>query len=403
MTFIKKIFHLSLSIVVMSFLSSCKKEEASSSFHIGFLTPKTGNDALSGQACERGAKIAQEFLKAQGINVKITIVDTESNVETARLKAQKLIQEGVHCLVGAYTSAVSAGVAEIAQKHKIPFIINLSAAEQLTEQGYEYVFRNFPTTMMFTERSVLLLNTFFKEMGDAVKDCKTATLMVLNDSYGQGMLDAFQKADAAGVLPFNIKHVLQFDHKAKDLSTEIAKAKSYHTDVLLIVSRVNTTNIIVREMINQCYEPKLIIGPANQGFLEKQFYNLFKEKSDYFYTFHTWVDLSSEFARSAQAIFTKQYPEEIFELNAGFSLEAIYIAAKAYQNAKTSEPTALKDALKNFKEEKRIMFGGPIQFDEKGQRQNLEIIGLMNKDQKPLVILPKSIRETESVFPFPGF
>lgn len=403
MNFIKKIFFLSLFIVTLCILGGCKKEKTHQAFHVGFLTPKTGNDALSGQSCERGAKIAQEFLKTQGIDVKITIIDTESNVETARLKAQKLIQDGVHCLVGAFNSAVSSAIAEVAEKHKIPFIINLSAAEQITEQGYQYVFRNFPTTTMFTEKSVFLLNTFFKEIKDSVKDYKTATLMVLNDSYGQGMLDALQKAEMAGSLPFKIKNIIQFDHKAKDLSTEVAKAKSFNNDVLLLVSRFNTTNIIIREMINQQYNPKLIIGPANQGFFEKQFYTLFKEKSDYLYTFHTWIDPSSKIAAEAQAIFVKQYPDEIFELNAGFSLEAIYIAAKAYKNAQTTDPEALKNALKSFKEEKRIMFGGPIQFDEKGQRQNLEIIGLMNKGQKPQVVLPKSIKETDAVFPFPGF
>lgn len=396
----KNIYTLCFCLLGALFLQSCKQEENSHILHIGFLTPQTGNDALAGTSCARGAKIAEDFLKKQNIQAKITIVDTESNVEAARLKTQKLIKKGVHCIIGTFNSAVSAAVAEIAEKNKIPFIINLSAADQITEQGYQYVFRNFPTATMFTQKSVQLLSDLLKISPSPLK---TATLIVLNDPYGQGMLDALKAAEKNKTLPFELTNIIQFDYKTKDLSNEVAKAKSFNNDIFLVVSRSNTTNMIIREMINQKFHPKIIIGPANQGFFEKQFFSIFQNNANYIYTLHAWINPVSPLTKDALEIFSQAYPEEIFELNAAFSLEAIYIAAKAFNNMTNQKLSSLQEALQKINEKEGIMFGGNIQFDQNGQRQTLELVALMNKDQKPLITLPETAKETDCVIPFPGF
>ena len=381
-----------------------KRKRRSKNFKNWFFNTQTGNDSLAGLSCERGAKIAEEFLKAQGIDVKIVIADTESSVETARLKAQKLIHNGVHILVGAFNSAVSAAVSEVAEKRKIPFIINLSAGNQLTEQGYHYTFRNFPTAKMFGEKSVHLMNDLFSKKMLEKKNIKpNATFMVLNDAYGQGMLESLKKADSEKLLPFEINNIIQFDYKAKDLSAEVAKAKALGADILLLVSRVNTTNLIIHEMIQQRFNPKLIVGPANQGFFEKQFYNLFEEKSDDLYTIHAWIDPTSKLTESATALFQNIYPDEIFELNVGFSLEALYVAARAHQNAGSFDSEKLRDALASINESEGIIYGGPISFDRKGQRQTIQLVALMNKKKSPKISFPKKVQEVEPVIPFPGF
>ncbi|CAO5680226.1 MAG: hypothetical protein HEEMFOPI_00469 [Holosporales bacterium] len=378
------------------FLTSCKKSNEEP-FKIGFLTPKTGNDAQGGLSCERGAKIAEEFLNQIGLKAHISIVDTESNIETARIKAQKLIQNGAHCLVGAFNSAVSSAIAQIANANSIPFIIDLSVADQLTEQGHTFVFRNFPTATMIGEQNILCINDLLKQQ----PDYKTATLLILNDPYGQTILKAFRENEQD--LPFKIDDVIQFDYKAKDLSAEILKVKSINSDILLVVSRSHSTNIIVKELIAQNHHPKLILGPANQGFFEKQFFNIFKKNSNNIYTVHAWMDKSARLFKVASDIFKKHYPDEIFELNAAFSLEAIYIAALAFHISKSNNGHDLKAALKNMNEKEKIMIGGNISFNEKGQRETLNCVTLMNKDEETYIVSPKELKEIDPILPFPGF
>ena len=71
--------------------------------------------------------------------------DTETNVEVARSRAEKLIADGAQLLVGAFDSGQSSAIAQVAEQKGIPFVINIAAAPPITEQGYKFVFRNFPT------------------------------------------------------------------------------------------------------------------------------------------------------------------------------------------------------------------------------------------------------------------
>ncbi|CAO5677450.1 MAG: hypothetical protein HEEMFOPI_01313 [Holosporales bacterium] len=394
--FLKQVGALTAAAPFSFLLSGCKQK--TEQFKIGFLNPKTGVDAISGASCERANKIALPFLNHLGLNAEIIYSDTESNTEIARIKAERLIQKGVHCLVGAFNSAASACVAEVARAAKIPHIINISAADKITQQENPYVFRNFPSSSIFASMGIEGILELFKEKHATFK---TATLMVVNDSYGQSVMDGIKARQ--NTLPFKIEEIIQFDYKAKDLSTEISRLKAINSEVLLLVSRVNTTNLIVRELINQQHNPKLILGISSQGFFESPFYKNYGKKSDNLYTVHAWFDPRQEMTKIAKSLFEEAFPDEIFELNVGFTLEAFYIACKAYENCKSFDPVNLTNALRNMHEEKRMMFGGPICFDKNGQRNNFKHVTLMNKDLKPEIVTPVILRSTEPVLPFPGF
>lgn len=386
-----------LSLLPFSFLiKGCKSDN--NTFKIGFLNPKTGADAVSGLSCERAIKLAEALFDKYELKAEIIQIDTESNVESARIKAEKLIQKGVHCLVGAFNSAASAAVAEVAEVNKIPLVINLSAADQITQQGYKYVFRNFPTSSMFVQKGIQSLKDLFIE---TQFKAKTATFIVVNDSYGQTMLDGMMKE--AENLPFKLEEVIQFDYKAKDLSTEVSKIKSINSDVLIVVSRVNTSHLIMRELISQKHNPKLIIGISNQGYFEGPFFKNFSKQSDHIYTIHAWMDPKKEMTKFSMETFYKLYPDEIFELNVGFTLEALYIAALAYKKCQSLDKDIISKTLREMNEEERIIYGGPITFDGNGQRTNLGLVTLMNQDQRPWVVGPEALKEKDPVLPFPGF
>ena len=74
--------------------------------------------------------------------------DTESNVDVARSRAERLISEGAQLLVGAFDSGQTTAIAQVAEQRGIPLVINIAAAPPITEQGYKFVFRNFPTAPM---------------------------------------------------------------------------------------------------------------------------------------------------------------------------------------------------------------------------------------------------------------
>src|SRR6266700_1818756 len=116
---------------------------------VGVLLPRSGVQAGIGQDCQRGVEIAPAILKALGLpELAIMNADTETDVEVARARAEKLINDGAQLLVGAFDSGQSTAIAQVAEQKGIPFVINIAAAPAITEQGYKFVFRNFPTTPM---------------------------------------------------------------------------------------------------------------------------------------------------------------------------------------------------------------------------------------------------------------
>ena len=75
----------------------------SARFKVGVLLPRSGVQALIGQSCQKGADLAPEVIRqVLGVDVEVVSADTESNTDTARLRAERLIQEGANVLVGAF-------------------------------------------------------------------------------------------------------------------------------------------------------------------------------------------------------------------------------------------------------------------------------------------------------------
>src|SRR5262245_18823672 len=111
---------------------------------VGVLLPRSGLQASIGQDCQRGVEISPGILKDLGLPpLQIINADTETNVDVARSRAEKLIGEGAQLLIGAFDSGQSTAIAQVAEQKGIPYVINIAAAPPITEQGYKFVFRNF--------------------------------------------------------------------------------------------------------------------------------------------------------------------------------------------------------------------------------------------------------------------
>ncbi len=167
---------------------------------VGVLLPRSGYLAQSGQACYRGAVISPKVLADYGHKVELVHVDTESSADIARTHAERLIDDGAHCLVGPFDSAGAMLIAQVCEQRQVPFVINIAAAPQLTEQGYKYLARNFPTGGQLVRNGLTLIKDLLAVTKVAPK---TAVFLHANDTFGtaqRGAMDAiFPKAQ----MPFH--------------------------------------------------------------------------------------------------------------------------------------------------------------------------------------------------------
>ena len=112
---------------------------------VGVLLPRSGLQAGIGQDCQRGVDIAAGVLKSMGLpDLAIMNGDTESNVETARARAEKLISDGAQLLVGAFDSGQTTAIAQVAEQKGIPLVINIAASAANHRAGLQVRVQEFP-------------------------------------------------------------------------------------------------------------------------------------------------------------------------------------------------------------------------------------------------------------------
>jgi branched-chain amino acid transport system substrate-binding protein len=81
------------------------------------LLPRSGYQASIGQDCQRGVDISAGLLKDLGLpSLQIMNADTETNVDVARSRAEKLISEGAQLLIGAFDSGQTSAIAQVAEQ-----------------------------------------------------------------------------------------------------------------------------------------------------------------------------------------------------------------------------------------------------------------------------------------------
>jgi branched-chain amino acid transport system substrate-binding protein len=141
--------------------------QAPANLKVALLLPTSGGQALIGQACKRGADVANEVLADMKIAAKLEIVnyDTESKPDVARTQAEKAIEAGANVLVGAFDSGQTIAIAQVAEQRGVPMIVNIAAAPPITESGYKFIVRNFPTAPMLISGAFQLHKDIFKASG----------------------------------------------------------------------------------------------------------------------------------------------------------------------------------------------------------------------------------------------
>src|ERR1700738_923628 len=367
---------------------------------VGVLLPRSGAQAGIGQDCQRGVEIAPPIFKELGLpELEIMNADTESNVEVARSRAEKLIADGAQILVGAFDSGQSSAIAQVAEQKGIPFVINIAAAPPITEQGYKFVFRNFPTAPMILGDAFANQKEIFEAAGKAPT---SVVFMHVNDTFGTSMAQAIPTVLPKFNMPYTIKETIAYDATARDLSVEIAKAKATGADALLVVSRLNDAILLTREMVKQRWTPMgvLSMGP---GWYEDQYLKTLGKLADGPMSFVPWYDPNKKLSKVLEAALAKAYPEISLNTNHVFTFEALLIAADAYKRAGSADPKALADAIRATNITDNVSIGPGIQFNEKGQNDKLKNAAIQNRGGKLLTVAPKGASNAKVELPMTAY
>ena len=376
--------------------------QAPANLKVALLLPTSGIQAQIGQACRRGGDVANEVFADMKLPAKLDIVnfDTESKPDVARTQAEKAIDGGAQILVGAFDLGQTIAIAQVAEQRGIPLVVNIAAAPQITEQGYKFVVRNFPTAPMLITGALALHKEIFKISG---KTPKTAVLMSVNDTFGTSMVNGIKALFPKLDMPYEIVDTITYDPAAKDLAVEVGKAKATKADMLMPVSRLNDAKLLVQELVKQRWEPMAVMNPGAPGLYEQDFLKTMGKYGDFMISNVPWLDPKSAMTQALDKRHAARFPNDQLDINGGFTFEGLLVAAEAWLAAKSTKPDALMEALRKTKIDQHVIIGGPIQFDAKGQNVNIKTAAVENLKRRPTVVMPLDSAAAPLVFPMPGW
>ena len=373
------------------------------SIKLAVLLPRSGYLAPAGQSCHRGALIAPKVLAEFGYQVELVHVDIESNPDVARTQCERVINDGVHGIIGAFDSASTLAMAQVCEQRKVPLVVNVGAAPQLTEQGYKFLVRNFPTGGQLVTNGLKLINDVLAATKVAPK---TAVFLHANDTFGTAQRAAMDKIFPNAGLPFRLLESIAYDPKAQDLSVEVTKIRSLNPDLLLVVTRAADAIKLVRDMVRQHFEPMGIVSPGSPGLYDEEFYQALGPLADYPIYNIPWANPKGRMSQALEAAFKPANPSFRYAVecfNVGFTFEALLVAADGFKRAGTTDGTELMKAIRDTNIVDHVMIGPPIKFDEKGQNVGIPSAAVQNRDRTPTVVLPAAAATMTPVLPMPGW
>jgi len=383
---------------------------------IGVIHTVTGPLAEPGQACRLGAQMAADAINAAGgiksmggAKLELLLGDTQTKPDVARAEAERVINAGAQMLMGTFSSGDTAAVVPVAQQRRIPFLVDISAADPITanvaksvregQQKVQYVYRNFPTGTMFGQRAVQFMNEIFKEAGVSPK---RVVLMYANDLFGQTQARTFQAAHKAGAPAWDIVEVIPWPEPPSDLSTEVSKLKAARPDIIAPVTRPASAQLLLPELAKQRVEAMGIIGPGSPGLYEAGQIAALKDHLEFVMDNVPWPNFKNPRTRAVAEEYARRSGGKTFDTNSGYSYDGMHIVADVLERAKSTEPDTIVDAMKKTSFTGGLMVStGPVVFNEIGDNPNASTAMIQILGQKPVVIWPRDSAEQKLVFPRP--
>src|SRR4030065_925774 len=97
-----------------------------------------------------------------GAKLRLLLADTEAKEEVARTEAERVIKEGAVALVGPFLSGNAMTIATLCEQRGVPFVMDVAAADDITEKGFKFTCEVFPYTTKFADAMLFYMGQIMK-------------------------------------------------------------------------------------------------------------------------------------------------------------------------------------------------------------------------------------------------
>lgn len=364
-------------------------------FTVGVPLPLTGEHAKFGEMKKQAYLMAADEINAKagakGTKLVFDIQDSGGKPDTAMAIVEKFVTINKYpMVVGEYTSQCSFAVAGVAEKYKVPYLVDTGATDKITQQGWKYVFRlNSPAGLY--AKAVF---SFFEEVAKP----KSVAILYENTDFGTSTSKSMKEyAESHGM-----QVVLSegYQSGAVDFKPILQKVKSLRPDIVYMVSYLMDASLLMRQSKELDLNAQAFIGGA-AGHTLPEFLENAGVATEFCMAATLWTpQVKYPGAGAFDANFKKQF-KKAPSYHAAEAYATTFVLADVLSRAKSTSPDDLRDALAAT--DMTTAFG-PVKFQawDKFTNQNRmeTLVGQWQKG-KFETVWPKALASAPYVYPAP--
>lgn len=348
---------------------------------LGAITSLTGRFATFGKMQRAGFNVALREVNARGgVNgrrLELALEDDASDTNKALAAAEKLVNQGVPLVIGAYASGITKPLGQYLTRTKVPLLVATAVDETITKPGSPYVFRVNNASSAYTDA--------FFELFDSLKDIKKVALLTSNDAFGKSVFNDVVRI--ARGRRYNLVAQDTYDQGLTDFRPILNRFKALAPDVVYLASYESDSVAVVRQAKEVGLAPKLFAGAAT-GFALPSFAKNAGDAAENLLVSVVWSpDVKYPGAQKLYADLKAELGEEPSQ-HAAQSYAAVLAAADALRRAGGTDREKVREALETTQIATAF---GPVRF--------LDYRGFLN--QNPVISLITQIQNGEAVAVYP--
>jgi branched-chain amino acid transport system substrate-binding protein len=307
---------------------------------LGLLDAFTGDLSDFGVAHENSARLAIEEINAAGgvlgEPIELDTGDTATDPSQGVSEAIRLINvEGVHAIIGALASGVTVPVAEtVTGPNSILQISQASTSPALTiANDNDFLFR---TTISDAAQGVVLAD-LAQELG-----LSSVCTMYINNEYGQGLSEIFAEnfEAAGGTVTAQVPH----ESEQATYASELSECTAEGPDALAALAYPESAGVFLREAVEAGDVEVFLFcdGTKSTDMFGELGWDVFDGMSG---TAPSSLQLAA--GTAFEAAYEAKYGETPPLPFMREAYDAVYLIALAAETAGTTDPTAIRDALRD--------------------------------------------------------
>lgn len=359
---------------------------------IGTTVSVTGNYAEDAKYALEGYRLYVKLQNAKGgwlgHPLELKYYDDASDPATAVSLYQKLVtQDHVNILVGPYSSAVTAAVANIADQYKMPMISPEVGSVAPFKRGLRYIFQATAQSTVQVGGSLEIAKAY---------GYKRLALTGEDTSLPKSIVAAVP--DLAKAANMDIVFNELYPHNASDYTAEVLKIKQSNPDLILAVSYFPDSVALLHALKQANVTPKELffaIGPTEPNFLREV-----GADANGVMSMSIW---NAALKTQGNDAFVKAFKGEYNtdpDYHSALNYAALEVVSAAVANAKGVDNEKIRDFLATQKVQ---TVAGTYEVDATGAQVGYGALILQWQGNQHYIVWPQKYAQRKPLLPFPSW